>query len=1292
MRRIGRKVARGIAWVALSAVLLLLIAATTLILWARSPSGRRLLLSTVVSTLQKQLAGRVTIGALDGDLTRRIVLRQVRLYDRERRLAVAIDAIVVEHDPIGLLSRELRLRALKVEGARVHVRPLRDGTINLAALAKKRPPAASKPANGRSRPWALVVDDVRIDARVVAEPVQGALAITGGLAWRDGEPAFHDLRARFVTAGAPAPLAAPIAATLRLDGAADAIAAELGVAAGHGEVRAQARASLARGGPLRWRATIASHDLDPGALVPGAPHGAVALAAHGHGEDATGWLVIDRLGFDAAGTHASLHGTVERGPMLLADLQAELRSPDLSRLTGDALPALHGRIEAHAQVRRTSAHTYVDAEATVRGLRAGAVRVASLDARAHAQDLAGRVEVSARDLEASAVRVHSATLTATGDEERLTLAFAASGTHGRHAELRAHGVPLPAEGRWGLDLAIDRVVAGDGETRWRATVPGHLRIERDAVIGALALAAHQQTLALDGTLGRHDGRLAVDLHGRALDAGRLLLPGVALPHTQLDVDAELRGTRAAPQLRLAVRGRSLPWPQHDLPAIDLVLDAAADARRIHATIDATAREQTLHAAVDAPIDPSADDALAADVEAHAIALAPLRSLLPPSLRSLSGRASLSAHLSGRARDPELTAHLAVPAWALDELPANRLVVDVGYRQARLDARWDAGFGAHDRAGTLVGTLALPLDATRGHGALLARPASAAPLSLRVEARALDLAQLPIERLGAPSGLHVGVVDLTLDAGGTLDAAAAELHANVNGAIRGGGVIAGSAELRGTLAHPIGHAELHGRDLGISELRLTTVDARAAWDGATLTARVDGAQSSGGTLHLDASVPAAAGAPLQATLQADAFTFAIDDVGQVRRLEGTLAADLHVSGPRAHPALRGSLKIDRGAFAGGSDPRLFRDLTLEVAAHDGTVELRRLALHVGRGTLSAHGHATLDGLTPKTIELTVDAERFPFDATNAGAWLNAGITLHGERAGDKLEGAVTVTEGKAHLPSLTSRRALQPTGALEDVVYVDEPEPTARVSQPPDLHVLAHIPGPFRVDAPELHAELSGELDVRTDGGRLGVYGHAETASGQLELLGRAYDIERARVTFDGGIDPTVDVRLTRAMSSATVVIAVHGTAKSPTLELTSDPPVYSQSQVLGLIVSGDPDNARVDSPSTDQQLVGAVSGALVSQLTGQIVSRLPLDVIKVEPGAGASLGGLGGARLEVGKYLRENIYVSYSHQFGATMTDIHHSNAHELSIEYRIRRHLVLGVRYGDAGIGAIDLAWTLRY
>jgi translocation and assembly module TamB len=246
---------------------------------------------------------------------------------------------------------------------------------------------------------------------------------------------------------------------------------------------------------------------------------------------------------------------------------------------------------------------------------------------------------------------------------------------------------------------------------------------------------------------------------------------------------------------------------------------------------------------------------------------------------------------------------------------------------------------------------------------------------------------------------------------------------------------------------------------------------------------------------------------------------------------------------------------------------------------------------------------------------------------------------------------------------------------------------------PRADVIAHIPGPFHVRSRELTADLKGDLDVKLVAGVPKISGTAETTWGHVEVLNRRYEIDHARVSFDGDvdIDPALDVRITREITDTRVIVEVHGTAKKPTLVLASDPPIYDQSQIIGIIVSGDPGNQRIDNRSTDQKVVGAISGVLVNKIKDQIAPGLPIDVIRVDTGTDSSFGGLGTTRLEVGKYLTESVFVSYVRQFG-TPNGLRKQNSNEANLEYRFLRRFAITSRFGDAGVGGLDFYWTLRY
>src|SRR5438270_13287292 len=132
----ARKLARVLGWTLISLVAIALAGAGGLVLWARSAAGRRALLGRVLPGIQARLDGELRIGAVDGDLTRFLLLRDVELRDADGEVALRIGCVSVSYDLLGLVRHRLVVDDLIVERAVVYGHSLRDGRFNLASLVK----------------------------------------------------------------------------------------------------------------------------------------------------------------------------------------------------------------------------------------------------------------------------------------------------------------------------------------------------------------------------------------------------------------------------------------------------------------------------------------------------------------------------------------------------------------------------------------------------------------------------------------------------------------------------------------------------------------------------------------------------------------------------------------------------------------------------------------------------------------------------------------------------------------------------------------------------------------------------------------------------------------------------------------------------------------------------------------------------------------------------------------------------------------------------------------------------
>jgi translocation and assembly module TamB len=235
-------------------------------------------------------------------------------------------------------------------------------------------------------------------------------------------------------------------------------------------------------------------------------------------------------------------------------------------------------------------------------------------------------------------------------------------------------------------------------------------------------------------------------------------------------------------------------------------------------------------------------------------------------------------------------------------------------------------------------------------------------------------------------------------------------------------------------------------------------------------------------------------------------------------------------------------------------------------------------------------------------------------------------------------------------------------------------------------------GTLYVQSKDINLEITANTQVKTGpSGQPAVSGTVVIRRGHIMINDQRFEFDRARIMFDGSeeINPGLDIQISHEYPEVTAIVEVHGTLKHPELRFTSDPPIYDQSGVIGLIMTG---GAVGGDPSASQfNAEAAVTNALLGALADNIAPALGLDVLRIGGQQAQSDTGAQGdtdTRVEVGKYLSPRVYLSFVHVFGAPEND----NTNEAQVEYRMTRHWVMQTAFGDAGVGGVDFLWTYRY
>ncbi|MBL9018935.1 MAG: translocation/assembly module TamB domain-containing protein, partial [Myxococcales bacterium] len=765
---------------------------------------------------------------------------------------------------------------------------------------------------------------------------------------------------------------------------------------------------------------------------------------------------------------------------------------------------------------------------------------------------------------------------------------------------------------------------------------GRIAFERvDAAQAARALGRADVV-----TAGRIDGDLvfSADTTGGVVQVRDLALP--ALKGTGV-VNADLQLSQTAPdelqptlQGAIASLGRFTVSARLAMP--DHLFDPAAwSALGARAVRGATARLD------DVPIDP-------AQLERLGITT------------NLRGRATLAAEVTEGMRGAQL-------ALDVKDLRGHPIAqpVDASLAIALDDRGGNATLAV--RSGTFAllgvkGTLPVTL------GQVLANPGvlKSAPLNLT--------ASLP----KAPAPRLLGVFGRAEVTGGTLD---------------------GTVRITGTLAKPEVVGKITGTNIQVPPgprnrpvKVIESIVLDGTWDGTTAKVALDGVQQ-GGTLQLAATANTVDLAAGSATIEAKDFDLA------------PLLA--FAPGPAGGGRGRLNAKLD----IRGLDPKTMRvagelhlaDARMPLAPQIGTLRRAKLDIEIGQtemtvrldgrlggGTVSLASRIQLDGATPRSGAVNVKLrEVSPIGTVEPD--ISADISANLRNEGSRWVADVFVKNGDIVIPE-KRRDALDPIGMPKDMVFASDlekrdPQSAAGGDQAPPARPTLVVNVTLystSVISEDMRTLIKGRVTLTADAASVGVVGNIEADRGDVTLFGRRYAVERAAVRFDGSTDPLLDVRISHDFPEVTTITTLRGRLSSPELIMSSDPGLYSQGQLLGFLLGGEPSGDPSGASARDKATAVGTS-FVANQLGGYVKKALPIDidVLRYEAATASS-----SAAVLVGTWVTRSLFVAFRQHVDARVDE----NRSEAEVEYWLSRRVSVEAVAGDRSVNGVDLLWRKRY
>jgi hypothetical protein len=511
----------------------------------------------------------------------------------------------------------------------------------------------------------------------------------------------------------------------------------------------------------------------------------------------------------------------------------------------------------------------------------------------------------------------------------------------------------------------------------------------------------------------------------------------------------------------------------------------------------------------------------------------------------------------------------------------------------------------------------------------------------------------------------------------------------------GGTLDGTIEVGGTVSAPTGRARITASHITVPQqsrartskpLDQLVIDAR--WDGRVGSVELTGVQPGGQLRVLAKGSPEAL---KDATISLRASQFDLRPLlvfvpGAVGASGGTLDANLTVAGLDPQTArIAGELHLDHGRVPIAPTVGTLRAAKLDLVA--GQRDLRiKLDGKLGGGTVKASGSIGLVGAAPTGGDLTLTLRKVsPIGAVEPV--IDADVTAKLRKGQDRWIADVSVQNGSVEVPKGRGEQ-LKPIGPPEDMVFLsgDPGGKRGRAETPPSQPVFeARVTlGPTHIKTQEVRGVIRGKVTITIDGDAIGLVGGIEAYRGDLDLFGHRYLVERAAARFDGSLDPLLDAVITHDFPEVTTITSVRGRLSKPELIMSSDPSIYSQSQLLGFLLGGEPNGEPATGNARDR-VTSAGTSLIANQIGGYFKDALPfnLDVLRYEAATASS-----SAAFTVGTWLSRSLFVSYRRRFEARADE----NTGEAEAEYWLTRRVMVEGTLGDRGYSGLDLLWRKRY
>jgi len=520
-----------------------------------------------------------------------------------------------------------------------------------------------------------------------------------------------------------------------------------------------------------------------------------------------------------------------------------------------------------------------------------------------------------------------------------------------------------------------------------------------------------------------------------------------------------------------------------------------------------------------------------------------------------------------------------------------------------------------------------------------------------------------------------------------------------------GVLNATAEIRGTRADPQVQAVFAITNGNVQGVTFESFGGKAEYQAQAANVDVKLQQNPAAFLTAVGTVPVPGGPGSQS--RGDAINLAVKsspiDVAlfqpattELTNLSGQVQADLRIEGTMEVPRFDGQLNLTNAGFTVQSTAVVYSNAMARLSFSGDRVSVERFEVADNdRDKLVAIGDFGIVKHSVGPMNVQLSASQFKvLDNTLGHLELDADLRISGDVTKPKISGTLSSQNGRLEVDQLLEQLTMNPYSTQGTVATAME-TPAAPTAPPEEAAAPSALSSLSLYDAAtvDIHVTLPDDLvlrgrDIQTSYSRMGlgnanitvggdlnirkapsgepdVVGTVSVVRGFYEFQGRRFEVLRdSEIRFTGNrpVDPSLQVGAQRVISGVTAIVNIRGTAREPTVNLTSTPPM-DEADVLSLIVFNQPINQLGEGERLNlaQRAGSMAAGYIAAPLANSIANALDLDLFEIRPEGGIN----GQPSVALGQQFGSRLFVQFKQDFGV-------SDHSELSFEYRITELLRL--------------------